>query len=110
MPPCACDCAATDALPRMGYAGRRGRGVRCCIQTGSHLSSGKRWRVWYFDKRDPLAIMRHVRSVRRETKWLEGRFEIHVQKIKKFANIIIRLLYFDETGRRNNGKRCVLIE
>ena len=41
---------------------------------------------------------------------LEGRFEIHVQKIKKFANIIIRLLYFDETGRRNNGKRCVLIE
>ena len=54
--------------------------------------------------------MRHVRSVRRETKWLEGRFEIHVQKIKKFANIIIRLLYFDETGRRNNGKRCVLIE
>ena len=39
-----------------------------------------------------------------------GRFEIHVQKIKKFANIIIRLLYFDETGRRNNGKRCVLIE
>jgi hypothetical protein len=96
--------------------------VRCCIQTGSHLSSGKRWRVWYFDKRDPLAIMRHVRSVRRETKWRSVESTgvwredlIHVQKIKKFANIekfanIIRLLYFDETGRRNNGKRCVLIE
>ena len=113
MPPCACDCAATDAWgmrvdvgEECGVASRRA--ATSAEESAGACGTSTKEILW------PSCAMfaaSAASEVARSVPERERRFEILVQKkIKDFAKIIIRLLYFDETGRRNNGKRCVLIE